>query len=319
LKILVAGCAGFIGSHLSERLLAENHEIIGLDNFSPFYDRKIKERNLSYLINHDRFTFYELDILNKEQLFEKIPKDIELIVNLASRAGVRPSIEQEEIYLDVNIKGNLNLLQLSKVCNCKKYFFASSSSIYGNNISGQPSKESENSDKPISPYAFTKRAAELMNYYYHELYNIDIINARFFTVYGPRQRPDLAIHKFIKLLENDQAIEIYGDGKTSRDYTYIDDIVDGIIKSIAYLKDNQKVYETVNLGNSKPLRLDDLVNTIAMGLKLKPKINYRDFQEGDVNHTNADISHARKILGYDPRTDIKAGILKFISWYKSFN
>lgn len=317
MKILVAGCAGFIGSHLSERLLEENHELIGLDNFSPFYDRKIKERNLNDLFDHSSFTFFELDILDKEELFNKIPKDVDLIVNLASRAGVRPSIEQEEIYLDVNIKGNLNLLQLSKACNCKKYFFASSSSIYGNNVSGEPSRESENSDKPISPYAFTKRSAELMNFYYHELYNIDIINARFFTVYGPRQRPDLAIHKFIHLLENDQPIEIYGDGRTSRDYTFIDDIVDGIIRAISYLKKHQNVYETINLGNSKPLRLDDLVNTIAKGLNIEPTIHYKDFQEGDVNFTNADISRAKELLGYAPKTDVKEGILKFIKWYKS--
>ena len=225
MKILVAGCAGFIGSHLTERLLNDGHEVVGLDNFSPFYARSIKEKNLANALSHNNFSFFELDILHGKSVLEQLPTSLDLIVNLASRAGVRPSIEEEEQYLDVNIKGNLNLLTYARKIQCTKYFFASSSSIYGNNADGKPSKENENSDKPISPYAFTKRAAELMNHYYHELYKMDVINARFFTVYGPRQRPDLAIHKFVNLIEEDKKIQIYGDGKTSRDYTFISDLM----------------------------------------------------------------------------------------------
>lgn len=315
-RIVVTGCAGFIGSHLTERLLGEGYEVIGIDNFSSFYPRKIKERNLSSFIDNDFFTFHEVDLRNKEALFEAVNEDFSLVAHLAAKAGVRPSIKDPEAYIDVNIRGTNNLLELMRAHNCNKLFFASSSSIYGNRKE-VPFREDSLNEKPISPYAFTKRSCELMNYTYHHLYGMDVLNARFFTVFGPRQRPDLAIHKFVKLVLNDEAIPMFGNGDTSRDYTYIDDIIDGVMKSINYLQTHNRVFETINLGNNHPVELRELIEMIFRLTGKEGRIEKLPSQEGDVDITYADISKASQLVGYQPKTSIEQGISNFISWYKS--
>lgn len=312
-KILVTGCAGFIGSHTCEKLLADGHEVIGIDNFSKFYDRTIKERNLSGFINHPAFSFHEVDIRNKDALFAALTQPVDLVVHLAAKAGVRPSIADPKAYIEVNVNGTHHILQWMVETDCKKFFFASSSSIYGNQKS-IPFKEDEVDDKPISPYAATKRAAELMNYTYHHLYQIDVINARFFTVFGPRQRPDLAIHKFTKLIEDGAPIQMFGDGSTARDYTFISDTVGGICSGVDYLLSHKGVYETINLGNNTPVKLTALINTLYSQLGKPPNVEQLPMQEGDVDITYADISRAKALIGYDPQVSFEEGISKFIAW-----
>jgi len=315
MKILITGCAGFIGSHTCEQLLELNHEVIGIDNFSKFYDRSIKENNLSNFVNHPRFTFHEVDIRNKESLYAAIDEQVDLVLHLAAKAGVRPSIKNPEDYVDVNIKGTQHLLQWMVDHSCKKFFFASSSSVYGNNKHGTPLHENELDGEPISPYAFTKRSCELMNYTYHHLYNIDVVNARFFTVYGPRQRPDLAIYKFVDLIYNNEPIQMYGDGSTSRDYTFVSDTVDGILKSVNYLFDHEGVFETLNLGNQNPVQLKALIQLIYNVLEKKENIIQQGMQEGDVNMTYADITKAKELIGYKPAVTMEDGVQQFVRWY----
>jgi UDP-glucuronate 4-epimerase len=260
---LVTGAAGFIGSHLCEKLLNANIKVVGIDNFDTFYERETKENNLSHLLTHSNFTFIEADITHFAQLEEKLsPFHIDLYVHLAAKAGVLPSIAHSNQYFDTNITGTKNILDLMvKKGETRKLVFASSSSVYGNNKE-TPFREDHNVDHPISPYAFTKKACELINYTYHHLYNVDIMNMRLFTVYGQRQRPDLAIHKFIKLISQGKAITMYGDGQTSRDYTFVEDTVSGFIAAINYVENHDKVYETFNLGNSSPVSLRELIDTI---------------------------------------------------------
>ncbi len=313
-KILVTGCAGFIGSHLSEALLNNGHQVVGVDNFDPYYNRSLKEKNLSGFSNHPMFTFHELDLSNEVQVKEKLSVKFDCIVHLAAKAGVRPSIENPQGYIDNNITATRILLDLMKDMGIKNMAFASSSSVYGN-IPDTPWNEKIDVSEPISPYAFTKKACELMNHTYHHLYNLNIINLRFFTVFGPRQRPDLAINKFTRLLLNGESIPMYGDGSTSRDYTYIMDIVGGILKSIEYLLNNNKVFEIINLGNNKPTKLIDLINAIADVTGKPLKIEQLPMQPGDVNKTCADISKAQTLLGYQPLTSVKEGLKSFLEWY----
>lgn len=317
-KILLTGCAGFIGSHTAERLLEAGHEVIGIDNFSKFYSRSIKERNMSGFINHPSFTFHKVDIRDKKTLFDTLTTPVNIVVHLAAKAGVRPSIKDPKAYIEVNVNGTHNILQWMVETGCKKFFFASSSSIYGNQKS-IPFKEDEVDDKPISPYAATKRSAELMNFTYHHLYHIDIINARFFTVYGPRQRPDLAIHKFTKLIDENASIEMYGDGSTARDYTYISDTVSGIFNGANYLLNHNDVYETINLGNNTPVKLSDLIETLYRHMEKQPEVKQMPMQEGDVDITFADISRAKSLIGYSPEIPFNVGIAKFVDWYKSIH
>ena len=316
MKVLVSGCAGFIGSHVCERLLEMGFSVIGIDNFSKFYSREIKESNLSYLTKHANFHFIELDIRDLKDIKSKLTEKVDFVIHLAAKAGVRPSIIDPESYIDANIKGSQHLLQWMVDVGCKKMFFASSSSVYGNNKNGTALAENQLDGEPISPYAFTKRSTELMNYTYHHLYNIDFINARFFTVYGPRQRPDLAIHKFVKLIDSNKPIEMYGNGSTSRDYTYINDTVDGIINGSQYLLKNTNVFETLNLGNSKPIRLKDLIATIYKQMGIKENVLQKEMQEGDVNITFADITKAKELIGYQPKITLEKGISNFIEWYR---
>lgn len=315
-NILITGVAGFIGSNLAEELL-KSHNVIGIDNFDDFYTRDIKEKNLIELMTSENFTFYETDILNQEQIFNIFKnKGIDTIIHLAAKAGVRPSISDPVFYFKTNIDGTLNLLNQAKENNIKNFIFASSSSVYGNNQKF-PFSENDNVDNPISPYAASKKAGELICYTYHHLYNINIACLRFFTVYGRRQRPDLAIAKFTNKIINNQPIEVYGDGSFRRDYTYIDDILDGVIKCQSWLKKQDKpVYEIFNLGESQTYTVLELINEIEEALCKKATIEYRAEQAGDVKITYADIRKAKKYLGYKPTTNLENGIKEYI---KSLN
>ena len=310
-RVFITGAAGFIGSNLVDNLLKTECQVMGIDNFDPYYDRKIKEQNIKNALQYPNFNFYEGDIRNAhfiESCFSDFKPDI--IIHLAAKAGVRPSLVNPEAYYDVNVMGTLNLLEEMKKCKIFKMIFASSSSIYGNNMK-IPFSESDNVDYPISPYAASKKAGELLCHTYHHLYNFDIYCLRFFTVYGPRQRPDLAIHKFTKALLNDKQITIYGDGSSCRDYTHIDDIIQGILKAI----DKIKGFNIFNLGESTTVTLKNLVSILEKHTGGRAKVNYLPLQEGDVVQTFADISKARALLGYHPRTDIEVGVRDFVAWF----
>lgn len=313
-SIVVTGAAGFIGSHLCEALLSAGHTVTGIDNFDLFYDRSVKEQNLSVSLQHPNFSFIEGDAGNKK-ILESISMMVDTVVHLAAKAGVQPSLNNAAGYIHSNIQVTNVLLEWMKEKGIKKLVFASSSSVYGNNAK-VPFEEEDMVAEPISPYAFTKRSCELMNYTYHHLYKLDVINLRFFTVYGERQRPDLAIHKFVKLLQEGRAITLYGDGKSSRDYTYYADTVKGIVSAIQYISGHSGVFETINLGNNKPVYLIDLINTIADVMQIQPTIIYEEMKPGDVNITYANINKANQLLGYAPSTSVRTGIENFIAWYK---
>lgn len=313
-RILVTGCAGFIGSHLVEKLLSDGFHVIGIDNFDPYYDRSIKEKNLLIASLHESFDFFEVDFTNLSKLIT-LP-EFDVVVHLGAKAGVRPSIENPAAYIETNIIGLQNILKLMEIRGKNRLVFASSSSVYGNNEK-IPFSENDNVDNPISPYAFTKKSGELLNHYYHHHLGFDIINLRFFTVFGERQRPDLAIHKFVKMALSNVPITIYGDGSTSRDYTYVLDTVSGISKAINYLENNSNVYEIINIGNKKPLELRKLVEIIYQELGISPNLTHLPMQPGDVERTFADTEKAKKIIGFEAKTDFRTGIQNFIKWYKS--
>lgn len=313
--ILITGIAGFIGSNLLDKLLQdENNFIIGIDNLNNFYDPNIKRKNIEYNLENNNFNFYDIDLLNTKAL-NKIFEDykIDSIVHLAGYGGVRPSIENPKLYIDNNIVATLNVLECMKNYNIKKIVYASSSSVYGNSKENI-FVETLNVSEPISPYAMTKKACEELCYTYHKLYNINIIALRFFTVYGKRQRPDLAISKFTKLILEDKAIPVFGDGNTMRDYTYIDDIVSGIISAMEY---NKTSYEIINLGGGDPVSLNRMIETIEKVLGKKAIIERMSMQKGDVDKTAADISKAKRLLNYNPSTSFEEGIDKFIQWFKN--
>lgn len=314
---LITGGAGFIGSSLAERLLKEKNRVIAVDNFCDFYDPQVKEENIKIALKNDNYKLYRNDIRNKDDI-KKIfdENDIDCVIHLAAMAGVRPSIENPVYYQEANCLGTQVILEEMKNHNIKNLVMASSSSVYGNTKT-VPFKETDIVDFAISPYAATKKANEVMVHVYHHLYDMNTILLRFFTVYGPRQRPDLAINKFTRLMLNNEEIPMFGDGSNSRDYTYIDDIVDGIIRSVNYVFNNSNVYEIINLGNSSPVTLTEMINTIAEVLGKNPKIKQLPMQPGDVDRTYADISKAKKLLGYEPKTTFKQGIENFIEWYKN--
>ena len=312
-RILITGCAGFIGSHLSEKLLDLGYQVQGVDNFDPFYPKEVKDRNLSLLLGRTGFQFQEIDITDMGNLL-KLKGEVDAIIHIAAKAGVLPSLEDPTGYIQTNIQGTNNLLEFMKVRGIKKMVFASSSSVYGNNKS-IPFKEADSVDEQISPYAFTKRSCELMNYSYHKLYELDILNLRLFTVYGPRQRPDLAIHKFVKLIDKGEPINMYGDGTTARDYTFVQDTVEGFVRALKYILDHDQVYEILNLGNHSPVQLKDLINAIYEAMDKEPQVNKMPMQPGDVNITYADITKAQSLLGYNPSTSLEAGLKSFINWY----
>lgn len=312
---LITGVAGFIGSNLLDKLLInKNNIIIGIDNLNDFYNPSIKRKNIEHNLKNNNFHFYNIDLLDTNELNKVFENHkIDSIVHLAGYGGVRPSIENPKLYIDNNIVATLNVLECMKNYNIKKMVYASSSSVYGN------SKESIftetlNVSEPISPYAMTKKACEELCYTYHKLYNIDVIALRFFTVYGKRQRPDLAISKFTKLILENKSIPVFGEGNTIRDYTYIDDIVSGITSAIEY---NKTSYEIINLGGGDPVSLTRMIETIENVLNKKAIIERLSMQKGDVDKTAADISKAKKLLNYNPSTSFEEGIRKFISWYKN--
>lgn len=310
-NILITGAAGFIGSHLSERLLQDNSRIICLDNLDTFYDPQIKMENLRPLLTNNNFTLIEGDIRDLKLLTDIFEGSrIDIIVHIAARAGVRPSIIEPLLYYDVNVRGTTNLLEMAKKHPVKKFIFASSSSVYGENKK-VPFSEDDNVDYPISPYAATKKAGELIAFTYHHLYGIPVSCLRFFTVYGPRQRPEMAIHKFTRLIYEGKSIPVYGDGTSRRDYTYIDDIIAGIRASI----NTEMSFEIINLGESKTIRLSELISLIEENLKKKAIIEWLPEQPGDVPVTFADIDKARRLLGYAPCVDIQEGVGKFVKWF----
>ncbi len=325
----VTGGAGFIGSHLCEALLRDGRTVITLDNFDPFYDPAIKQRNIDSIqqmmeeeeIETSRFRLIEGDIRDRDLLKEifselKQPDREITILHIAAKAGVRPSIENAPLYTDVNIIGTQNIFEAAKSFGIKKIIYASSSSVYGENKK-IPFSEEDNVDTPISPYAMTKKSNELLAHTYHHLYGIDTIGLRFFTVYGPRQRPDLAINKFTRMIDHGDAIPFYGDGSTRRDYTYIDDIIDGVLQSLNHIETHEDIYEILNLGESQTTTLLELVSLIENALGKQAIINKLPLQPGDVPQTYADISKAKRVIGYQPRTLIAEGITKFVSWYRA--
>lgn len=313
---LVTGGAGFIGSTLSDRLLRENNKVIVVDNFCDFYDPKIKEKNVKESLGNSNYHLYRVDIRDDKELSKVFNENkIDGIFHLAAMAGVRPSIDNPILYQEVNGIGTQNILEEAKKHNIKNLVMASSSSVYGN-CKEVPFKEDFIVDYAISPYAATKKSNEVMAHVYHHLYDMNIIMLRFFTVYGPKQRPDLAINKFTRLMLDGKPIPMFGDGSTSRDYTYVDDIVDGIIKSMNYVENNNGVYEIINLGNSSPISLKEMINTIGEVLGVEPNIEQLPMQPGDVERTYADISKAKVLLKYNPQTSFKSGIEKFVKWYK---
>ncbi len=312
-RILITGASGFIGSNLVKQLLElGNHYVIGLDNFDDFYSKKQKLYNIKSLLNHDCFKFIEGDILDINRFHEI--NDINVIIHLAGKAGVRPSIQNPLDYYESNVKGTQILLEYAKVNKIRQFIFASSSSVYGVNINF-PWKEGDNL-YPISPYASTKLSCEMIGHVYSQLYGIRFLALRFFTVYGPGQRPDLAINKFFHAIMHDEPLTVFGDGSTSRDYTYVNDIVNGILSAVDY---NQSNFEIINLGNSKLITLDFLINTIEDICNKKALINRFDEQPGDVRKTCADITKARDLLNYEPKTGLKEGLLNFFNWWKEYN
>lgn len=308
--ILVTGAAGFIGSHVTEALLARGDSVVGLDCFDAFYDPAVKRRNIAAAASDARFRLIEGDIRDPKCIDAALATHKpDAIIHLAARAGVRPSIEQPLLYQDVNVHGTAVLLDAAVRHAIGRFIFASSSSVYGNNEK-VPFSESDNVDHPISPYAATKKAGELLCYTYHHLYNLPMTCLRFFTVYGPRQRPDLAIHKFARLILAGKPIPVFGDGSTSRDYTFIADIIDGVLRAA----DRCKAYHIYNLGESSPITLTDLIAEMEKALGKKAVIDRKPMQPGDVNRTYADVSRARAELGYAPSTDMTTGLSKFVAW-----
>lgn len=313
MRILVTGGAGFIGSHLSESLVREGgHTLTVIDNFDPFYHHSIKEKNIFWLVQQPNVRFIKGDIRNLPDFEQQLDESYDAIIHLAAKAGVLPSIKDPIGYEDVNVKGTLQLLELARRKNIRQFIFCSSSSVYGVNPK-TPWSESDPVLLPISPYASSKVSAELAGYTYAHLYDIRFIALRLFTVYGPRQRPDLAIHKFAKMILNDQPITMYGDGSTLRDYTNVADIVQGIRKALHYDRSN---YEIMNLGNNSPVRLSELISGIEEALGKKAIINQLPEQPGDVPVTFADIRKAGSLIGYAPEVTLKAGLQEFCRWLK---
>ena len=336
MKILLTGCAGFIGSHTLDRLLAEGHQVVGVDNFDAFYNRALKNANIEPHSGNPNFELLEADLAEPET-FTKIkflaeglssqksaispPSSVinrnecfafDAIIHLAAKAGVRPSIEDPVGYQRANVIATQNLLEFAKENDVKQFVFASSSSVYGVNPR-VPWREDDHVLQPISPYASTKVSCELLGHVYSHLYGIRFLGLRFFTVYGPRQRPDLAINKFVRLIEAGEPIPVFGDGSTRRDYTFIEDIVDGIIGSLHY---DQSGYEVINLGNDQTVTLQQMIETIEAVVGKPAVINRLPQQPGDVPQTWAEVSKAQKLFGYQPTITFKEGVERFYQWWK---
>lgn len=314
--ILITGGAGFIGSHLCEKALEAGFEVVNIDNFDDYYDPSIKRLNIERALMSQGYHLCEGDIRDQayiKQVFHDYKPDV--VVHLAAMAGVQPSLQNPEVYYDVNVNGTLQLLRTSVSAAVYKFIFASSSSVYGNNQ--VPFSESDNTDRPVSPYASSKKAGELLCHVYHTLNNITVHCLRFFTVVGPRQRPDLAVHKFVSAITHGRTIHLRGDVSSSRDYTSVYDTVDGIMGSIdRVLGLHSPEYKIYNLGNSYPVRLDQMIEVIENSLNTKAKIEYVDFMQGDVNHTFADIDLAKSDLQYQPHRSFQEAVNSFVEWYQ---
>jgi UDP-glucuronate 4-epimerase len=312
MTIFVTGGAGFIGSHLCEHLLAGGHRVVCLDNFDDFYAPKIKEQNVADLLKNKNFELIRGDIRDEgvlKNIFEK--NSVDCVVHLAAKAGVRPSIQQPLEYMDVNVRGTVSLLEAMRQAGTRRLIFGSSSSIYGNQIK-TPFSETDDVSQPISPYAASKHSGELLCHVYHHLYGIEAACLRFFTVYGPRQRPDLAIRKFTELALSGQPIPLYGDGLTRRDYTFVADIVRGIAQLIDY---KNLGYEIINLGCGNPVTLLDMVRAVEGALGKPLEINFLEKQPGDVEQTWADISKAERLFCYQPSVSLQEGVRQFVEWF----
>ena len=312
-SILITGGAGFIGSHLADHFLKAGYKVTCLDNFDNNYSRSIKQKNIEYALSDKNYRLIEGDILRIEDLQKCfLTEKPDTVIHLAAKAGVRPSIHQPLEFYQTNVIGTLNVLNVMKEFDVKRMVFASSSSVYGN-VTHTPFSETDTVDYPISPYAATKKACELLCHTFHHLHGFDIFCLRFFTVYGPRQRPDLAIHKFTDCILKDKPVEMFGDGSTSRDYTYIDDIIQGLVSSVKFLKG----YEVINLGESRVITLQKMISELERQLQKKAVIDQLPMQSGDVITTFADITKAGKMLGYDPVWKFEDGIREFIKWKTS--
>jgi len=313
-SILITGGAGFIGSHLVDHLLMTGEwQVTVVDDFNDFYDPAIKSENVRLQLETPNYHLFRIDIRDRaalEKVFDSAKFDC--LVHLAARAGVRPSLQQPLLYSETNITGTLNLLELARAHNIKQFVFGSSSSVYGINAK-VPFGEDDPICQPISPYAATKAAGELLCHTYSHLYGIRCVCLRFFTVYGPRQRPDLAIHKFARLITEGKSIPVFGDGTTRRDYTYVDDIIAGVRAAINYEASN---YEVINLGESRTVELRELISLLEKELGAEANIDRQPLQPGDVPQTFADITKARRLLDYNPQTQIEAGIKKFVAWFR---
>ena len=314
MHVLVTGGAGFIGGHLCRRLLSGGHRVTAVDNFDPFYPRAIKEEGIEDLPAHS-FTLIETDICNTDTLLQALHgRSVDAIVHLAAKAGVRPSIEAPKAYERTNVGGTQSMLTVAQELGIDTFIYGSSSSVYGNNDK-VPFAEDNPVRHPISPYAATKRSGELLAHTFHHLRGLTVHGLRFFTVYGPRQRPDLAIHKFARQLLTDQPITMYGDGTSSRDYTYVEDIVDGVAKSLRRaMSRDEPEYEIINLGGSETTELRDLISGIADAMGIPPEIEQLPEQPGDVERTYADISKAGTLLDWEPETPIEVGLQRFSEW-----
>lgn len=316
MQILITGGAGFIGSTLADKMLNDGVKVIVIDNFNDFYNPELKEQNVAHNIENPDYKLYRGDICDKEfvqNVFEE--NKIDKVVHLAACAGVRPSLENPLGYVNSNIYGTVNILEIMKSNNVKKIVFGSSSSVYGN-CSAEKFSEDLKISEPISPYAATKSACEQFIYTYSKLYDISAVCLRFFTVYGPRQRPDLAIRKFANLIADEKSVPVYGDGSALRDYTYIDDIISGVCAAVDY---DKTPYEIINLGGGNPITVNQVINTLEKALGKTAKREYMPLQQGDVIKTVSDITKASKLLGYYPETGFEHGISKFIEWVKCNN
>jgi UDP-glucuronate 4-epimerase len=314
MRVLLTGAAGFIGSHVAERLRARGDEVVGLDSFDAFYPRAVKERNLEALRGDAGFTLVEGDLRRPDDLTRALASPIDSVIHLAALAGVRPSLEDPARFWDVNVTGTLQLLEACRARGLGRIVFASSSSVYGLD-SAPPFREADPCGQPMSPYAATKRAGELMMFNAHHLQGMHVACLRLFTVYGPRQRPDLAIHKFTRLIAGDQPIELYGDGQSARDYTWVDDIAAGILAA-ADRQRGPAEYRLFNLGGSRTTPLRELVERIGAALGRVPRIVWKPEQPGDMRTTQADVTSARDHLGYAPTVSVEYGIPRFVEWWR---
>lgn len=312
--VAVTGAVGFIGSHVCQRLIDDGFTVTGLDNFDPFYPRSIKEQALASLARSARFRFVEGDIRNADHLRGAL-EGASAVIHLAARAGVRPSLEDPVLYSSVNVGGTTAVLETCRMVGLRRIVFGSSSSVYGDDTK-PPFREDAGAVRPVSPYAATKRSGELLCEAFAHLYGLRIASLRFFTVYGPRQRPDLAIHKFTRLLTEGLPIQQFGDGAAERDHTHVSDIVQGVMGALAWTEREQPAHAIFNLGESRTVRLDRLIELIASALGVSPRVEIHPPQPGDVQRTFADIGKARAHLGYNPTVRIEDGIPEFVDWYR---